>query len=244
MPHFAGLVLVLDVICLAHAVFKRQPALWYFVIVALPFVGATMYLLTELLPSARSSPTARRMKAGVSEAIDPDREVRAARQALEKLDTAENRKRLGDALVARKSYSEARDIYESALTGAHADDPHMLMGLSRALFGLEDYSGVRDTLDRLRAAWPDYQSPDGHMLYARAHEAMGELDQALEEYEALAGYYPGEEARLRYGRLLLRLGRDEEADAQFRLVIQSVESGSRNYAREQKAWYEMAKRQL
>lgn len=50
MPLFASLVLLLDVICIGHAAWKRQPALWFFVIVALPFVGATMYLLTELLP--------------------------------------------------------------------------------------------------------------------------------------------------------------------------------------------------
>lgn len=56
MPLFASLVLILDVICIGHAVYKRQPGLWYFVIVALPFVGATMYLMTELLPRARAHP--------------------------------------------------------------------------------------------------------------------------------------------------------------------------------------------
>ncbi len=244
MPLFAGLVLLLDVICVGHAVYKRQPALWFFVIIALPFVGATMYLLTELLPRARANPAARQAAAGLGRAIDPDREIRAARAALEELDTAETRKRLADALVVRGRHAEARELYESTLTGAHEDDPALMMGLARAQFGLEDYTGVRTTLDRLREAWPDYQSPEGHMLYARALEAMGEMDRALVEYEALAGYFQGEEGRYRYGMLLLRMGREEEAEAQFRLVVQSVESGSRLYGRDQKAWYDMAKQQL
>lgn len=150
MPLFASLVLLLDVICIGHAAWKRQPALWFFVIIALPFVGATMYLLTELLPRARANPAVRQATADLGRAVNPDKEIRAAREALEELDTAENRKRLADALVARDRYAEAREIYESALTGAHEDDPALTMGLARALFGLEDYTGVRKTLSTLR----------------------------------------------------------------------------------------------
>lgn len=244
MPLFASIVLILDLVCLGHAAYRRQPALWFVVIIALPFAGAGMYLLTEILPRVRANPATRDAAAGLGRAIDPDKEIRAARAALEELDTAENRKRLADALVVRGRYAEAREIYESALTGAHEDDPVLMMGLARALFGLEDWAGVRRTLDALREAWPDFQSAEGHMLYARAHEAMGNLDRALVEYEALAGYHPGEEARYRYGLLLLRLGREEEAEAQFQIVVKSVETGSRAYARDQKEWHVLAKQQL
>lgn len=244
MPLFASLILVLDLVCIGHAAWKRQPGLWYFVIVALPFVGATMYLMTELLPRARANPVTRKAAADLGRAVNPDKEINAARAALEELDTAENRKRLADALVARGRHAEARAIYEAALTGAHEDDPALTMGLVRALFGLEDYPAVRATLDRLREAWPDFESPEGHMLYARSIEAMGEAERALVEYEALAGYFRGEEARCRYGMLLLRLGRTEEAEAQFRTIVESVESGSRIYRKDQKAWYDIAKQQL
>lgn len=244
MPLFAGLVLLLNVICVGHAAHKRQPALWFFVIIALPFVGATMYLMTELLPRARANPAARQAATGLGRAIDPEKEIRASRDALEELDTAETRKRLADALVARGRHAEAREMYESTLTGAHEDDPALMMGLTRALFGLEDYTGVRVTLDRLREAWPDFQSPEGHMMYARAHEGMGEMDKALIEYAALADYFKGEEARCRHGMLLLRMGREEEAEARFREIAQSVESGSRLYQKSEKTWYDMAKQQL
>ncbi|MDH5411623.1 MAG: tetratricopeptide repeat protein [Alphaproteobacteria bacterium] len=244
MPLFAGLVLLLDVICLGHAAYKRQPALWFFIIIALPFVGATMYLMTELLPRARANPTARQAAAGLGRAIDPDKEVRAARAAMEELDTAETRRRLADALVVRGRHAEARELYESTLTGAHADDPTLMMGLARALFGLEDYEGVRATLDALREAWPDFQSPEGHMMYARAHEALGDLDKALMEYNALSGYFPGEEARYRHAMLLLRTGREEEAETGFREIVESVESGSHLYRKSEKTWYDLAKQQL
>ena len=244
MPLLTSIVVILDAICVGHAAWRRQPGLWFFIILALPFVGACMYLFTEILPRVKANPVAREAAAGMGRAIDPDKEIRAARLALEELDTAENRKRLADALVARGHHAEAREIYESALTGAHEDDPALMMGLARALFGLEDWAGVRRTLDALREAWPDFQSAEGHLLYARAIEAMGEHEQALVEYQALAGYYPGEEARYRYGLLLLRLGREEEAETQFRAVVHSVETGSRGYARDQKEWLALAKQQI
>jgi hypothetical protein len=236
--------LLLDIICIGHAVYKRQPALWFFVIVALPFVGATMYLMTELLPRTRANPVTRRAAADLGRAVNPDKEIRAAQAALDEMDTVENRKRLADALVERGRHAEARELYESALTGAHEDDPALTVGLARALFGLEDFAGVRSTLDRLREALPEFQSPEAHMLYARALDTMGKMDRALMEYEALATYFPGEEARCRHGMLLLRMGREQEAEVQFRAVVQSVESGSRLYQGDQKVWYDMAKQQL
>lgn len=244
MPLFASLVLILDVICIGHAVYKRQPGLWYFVIVALPFVGATMYLMTELLPRARAHPATRKATADLGRAVNPDKDVRAARAALDEMDTAENRKNLADALVEQGRHDEAREIYEGALTGAHEDDPALTMGLVRALFGLEDYAGVLARLDRLREAWPDFQSPEAHMFYARALDTLGELDRALVEFEALAGYFGGEEARFRHGMLLLRMGREEEAEAQFQVIVQSVDTGSRVYRKDQEVWYDMAKQQL
>ncbi|MEZ2145487.1 hypothetical protein AAE026_24825 [Bradyrhizobium sp. DN5] len=46
------------------------------------------------------------------------------------------------------------------------------------------------TLDDLQKQWPDFDSADTHLLYARALAESGRIDEALEEYHALAGYFP------------------------------------------------------
>ena len=74
------------------------------------------------LGKALASEAARQAARGLGRALDPDKEIRAARAALEELGTAKNRKRLADALVVRGHYGEAREIYEATLTGAHAND--------------------------------------------------------------------------------------------------------------------------
>ena len=90
-----------------------------------------------------------------------------------------------------------------------------MLGLALAQFALKDYAGACATLDRLRAAHPDLDCPDGHLLYARSKEHQSEIEQALIEYAALAGYYPGEEARCRLALLLQKTGRVAEAKTLF-----------------------------
>lgn len=244
MPLLAGLALALDAACVVHALRARQPYYWFLIIFSLPGIGAGIYFISEILPDIKHSRAAREAASDLGRVIDPAKQIRDATAALRLSDTAENRKILAEALLADNRYDEARTLYETAMEGAHADDPALMLGLTRALFGLKEYRGVCDTLDRLRETNPDYDSAEGHMLYARSREAMGDLDQAAVEYESLAGYFPGEEARCRYGLLLQRLGQVDEARAMFEAIVTSVETAPKTYFRAQRDWYQVAKTNL
>ena len=54
-------------------------------------------------------------------------------------------------------------------------DHVLMLGLARAQFALDDHAGACATLDRLRAAHPDLDCPDGHLL-ARSKEQQGDVD--------------------------------------------------------------------
>jgi hypothetical protein len=133
---------------------------------------------------------------------------------------------------------------QSCLAGVHATDHTLMLGLARAQFALDDHASACETLDRLRAAHPDLNCPDGHLLYARSKERQGELEQALTEYAALAEYYPGEEARCRLALLLQKTGRVAEARTLFQHVVRSVDRASKLYHRSERDWYEVARRNL
>ena len=244
MPVLAALTLALNVLCIIHALRARQPYYWFMIILALPGIGAGIYFFMEILPDLQHSRAAREAASDIGRVINPEREIHEATAALRLTDTAENRKRLAEALVAAQRYEEARTLYETALTGAHADDPALMLGLARAQFGCQDYAGVCETLDRLREILPDYESADAHLLYARSREGLGDTDGALVEYGALSGYYPGEEARVRHALLLQRLGHVEEARAEFEQVVTSVETAPKTYFRAQRDWYNVAKGNL
>ena len=82
------------------------------------------------------------------------------------------------------------------------DEPAYALGKAQAQFGLNRPADALATLDDLKERWPDFESAEGHLLYARSLAEVGRVDEALDEYHALAAYFPGAEARVRYGMLL------------------------------------------
>lgn len=244
MPVIFVLEIALQAVCVLHAIRTGRPMQWIYIIVFLPLAGSIAYFVMEILPELRHSRAARQAVGDVNKVIDPDKALRELTAAVEDVPSVANKVALGQELMRRKRYDDAIPLLEGGAQGLHADDPAIMLPLAEAKFLNGDYAGVRDTLDRLREGQPDLELPQGHLLYARAHEADGDTDAALTEYEALAGYFPGEEARCRYALLLHKAGQVDEAKAIFTDVVRRIDKASKVYFRAQRDWYEVARRNL
>lgn len=198
----------------------------------------------ELIPDLMTTRQAHSVKRGFEDITDRNREYRARKREVEKVGSADAKRGLAEEYMRRSMYADAADLYRSALTGMHKDDPVLLYGLARAQLADGDGAGAQATLDSLQAANPGYVSNDAHLTYARALEAQGKHREALEEYKTLIRTFPGEEARCRYAQLLHRTGAVDEARAMFREVLKSLEGAPRHYRREQREWGEIAKKNL
>jgi len=124
------------------------------------------------------------------------------------------------------------------------DDAIYALGKARAEFGLGHPQEAVATLDDLRRRWPDYQSAEGHLLYARALEESGRIEDALAEYRAVANYYPGAEARVRYGQLLQKADRRDEAKAVLSEVLAQFKRAPAYVKRAQAEWIALAENAL
>ena len=242
--HYYGLTIAMEVLLVVHVIKTGRPYYWIYIVLLIPIAGAIAYLLVEALPDLVRSRTGQRVAKDLGAAVNPNRELRQLTKEAVRTDTVENRFRLAKECLERNRLEDARDLLEGCLKGIHAEDPAILMAMAKARFGLGDFAGTVQALDQLRAADPNFQSTEGHLLYARSLEGMGETERALFEFEALAGYFPGEEARCRYGLLLEQAGRRDEAREAFAEVIRSVDLGEKTYYRAQKKWYQTAKEQL
>src|SRR2546429_4252426 len=118
--------------------------------------------------------------------MDPERDLRRYESEVRVADNVASRQRYAEELVRRERYDEAIAQYREALTGLYEHDPNLMLGLAQAQFGKGDASAARATLDELIRHNPDFRSPTGHLLYARALEAEGNVPKALEEYAVLA----------------------------------------------------------
>jgi hypothetical protein len=237
-------MLLAQITCAVHVVRTRRNYYWIYIVVFVPMVGMAAYFIAEMLPELANSRNARQAASGMARAVDPGRNLREALRDISITPTAENKVRLAAAHLAAGQVDPAIALYRGALTGVHATDPAMMLGLARALFIKGDVAETRAVLEWLRRANPDYNSSEGHLLYARSLELLGDTDGALREYRALVNYYPGQEARCRFALLLAQTGKSAEARRLFEEVCQAIDYGPRHQRRGQREWYDIAKRQL
>lgn len=243
MPVLAILSLALQLFCVVHALRNGRDYRWLFLIMLIPVIGIGAYFFVEVLPGLRHHRQLNRAKHGLIRAIDPQREVRQMRQQLEVANTLENRAALASACVSAGQYPEAIELYQSCLK-IEEHNPELMHKLAQAYFGMQDYVRAKQTLAELIQHNPNFKSADGHLLYARTLEALGDTNGALQEYKVLIESFPGEEARVRYALLLKSLNELDEAARTFNEVVKRAARAPKYYRRAQKSWVDVAKQNL
>lgn len=214
-----GLHVIVAILFAVHALRTGQERWWLLVLFVFPLFGSLIYGVTVFLPEISRSRGGRRVVRGLRDTLDPGRELREAQAEFEHSATIANRTRVADALCGAGRLDDAIAAYREALRGVHSDDPDLQVKLARALLDNGESAAARDLLESLIARQPDFKSPQGHLIYARALAASGERDKAREEFDALIGYFAGIEARARYVEVLESWG-DQAAAAE--LVTESL----------------------
>jgi len=241
MPVLFIVTVLLQLGLIVHVLKTGRNTTWVFILLFAPMIGGLAYFIVELLPEWTSSRGARQVRRNLSRVIDPSRNLRQASDQLAVADTVQNAMALAGECLRQEKFAEAKELYQRALRGIHADDPALLFGLAQAQFGLGDFAGVVSSLDELKAKNPSHTSADGHLLYARALENLGRTAEAIEEYESLSNYYPGPEPACRLAQLLLAQGRPDRARELFNRVLAESRTAGRHYNSLHREWVAMAK---
>ncbi len=241
---FGLIILLIQVVLIVHAAKTGRFWPWGYVILFLPGFGALAYVLVELVPEWFGSVQGQHTRKRVVSTLDPGKRYRALTDQLEVTDTIANRSALAEECLALGKFDEALRHYDHILSLPLGDDAIYALGKARAQFGLGHPQETVATLDDLRARWPDYQSAEGHLLYARALEDSGHTEEALAEYQAVASYYAGAEARVRYGLLLDKTGRQAEAKVVLTEVLAQLKRAPKYVRRAQAEWIALAEKAL
>lgn len=243
MPIVGGLMLIIQVAFAIHAIRSGRETYWLYIIMFLPGVGCAIYFFTQVLPDMQNNYTVRQAGNRLLKAIDPERELRRRKDELEIADTVENRVKLADECIEAGFHSEAIPLLQRCLQNGH-DDPDILLKLAQAEFGANHYQACLDTLDKLIKENPNFRSHDGHLLYARSLAALGNTQQALEEYQALSTTFPGEEARLRYAQLLQHHGQAGQSQQVLQEILLRAKRAPKYYRRKEQEWVRQAEQML
>lgn len=244
MPIVGGMVLAIQVCFAYHALRTRRPYWWLFVIMGFPVMGCVLYYFVEVFPSSRESRSAEKAVRAIAKAFDPEKDLRAAVADVEACGSVENRVRLARECCEHRMYDEAAALYRSCLSGVHEADPDIRHGLATASVLGGRFQEALAAAIKLRASHPSFRPAEVGLVVARALEGAGKLDEALAELKVLADTYPGEEGRWRYGALLRRLGRADEAHEVFRRMVRNAERQPSHYRDAQRGWLDLARESL
>ena len=195
----------------------------------------------EILPDLfRSRAAPRHRAADCKRAVDPVADLRRFENEARLAGNVAARQRYADELVRHGRYEEAIEQYRQALTGLYERDPNLMLGLARAQFGSGDAAAARATLEELLRTNPDFRSPEGQLLYARALESEGSVQKALEQYRLLANSYPGAEAASGMRSCCDTQGQRDEARKVAQELLDQARIAPGHYRRAQRAWLDVA----
>ena len=203
--------ILIQIACAVHCVRGGRNSLWLMVIIFLSLPGCAAYFIFEILPSLSGRREVRAVKRAAVKALDPEREIRLAREKVEIADTAANRIALADALVALGRWSEAIPHYDIAEARAPGVDRPTRFKLATACFEAGKNARARELLETLPPSGSQSENDRAALLLARLLEEDGEADRALAIYAEVGERMPGAEAQCRQAALLMATGRRPQA---------------------------------
>jgi hypothetical protein len=210
MIFFIGTILV-QILCVVHLFRNHRNNLWLWAIILLPIAGSAAYFVVEILPGLFQTREVRAVKSAAVRRLDPDRELRAAREAVDVTDTAATRTALADALADSGNWGEAVRHYREAVAKTPGKDRTARLKLARACLESGNVLEARRLLEALPDSASSSENDRAALLLARSLETLGEKDRAIALYGELGERMAGAEAQCRQAGLLIAAGRGGEA---------------------------------
>lgn len=226
-----GLHFAIALIFAVHAVRTGQATYWLAILFSFPLLGSIVYFFAIYLPQSRLERGIGRAARGAMQILDPERELRDARDAYDLSPSAQNQWRLAGALMARGEGGAAVTHFDALLRGPLGHDPELMLAAARAKLDCGHGADAAALARRLRDARPDVRAEEVSLLLARALAAIGRNDEAGREFAAVIDRHGSVEARAAYALFSARSG-DTATARQLRAELERDSRHWNRHARE------------
>ena len=237
-----GLIVLLQLTVLFHAIKTGRPYWWIFVIMGFPVMGCVIYFIVEVLPGSRSERNLKRIGNDIVKAINPDRDMKRKAEELAICGSVVNKLKMAKELVERGMFDEAIELYKSAREGQYYFAPDLLYGFARARFFNGEYLEARKLLGELQEHAPRYYPQEVALMKARAAAKFRAPPTARGEIASLLDNFVGLEARYRYAEILFEDGQAARAKAELERVIDHAKRFK--VSADEKTWAKLARQGL
>jgi hypothetical protein len=238
------LVWLVQLVLIIHVLKTGRSRYWIIFLIFMPLIGGLAYVIIELLPEFSGSITGQRAVRNVKQTLNPGAELRQHEAAYNQSPNVDNARRYAQALLDSGDAGKAEDIINKSLKGLFETEPTLLLLKARMQFENGQTREAIKNLESLQAHNPDFRSAEGHLYYARALEAEGRNDEAIREYSAVSGYFPGVEARYRLAMCLKSNGSNSASRKEFESILNDAKLAPPHFRKSQKTWLDAVKQEL
>jgi len=244
VPILSILVWLIQLALIIHVLKTGRSRYWILMLLFMPMIGGLAYLVIEIIPEFSGSISGQRAVRNVRKTLNPGAGLRQHEAAWEQSPNVDNGRRYAEALLDSGDTTAAEEIINQALKGLFENEPTLLLLKARVQFEKEQTTEVINTLESLQNNNPDFRTAEGHLLYARALEAENRIDEAIREYSAVSGYFPGVEARYRLALCFEVAGKSTAARTEFESILNDAKLAPPHFRKSQKTWLEAVKKEL
>ncbi|SCW70178.1 hypothetical protein [Mucilaginibacter sp. NFR10] len=124
------IILILEAFCIIHSLRRGTQQKWLWILIVIPLFGCLYYIYSEIL----SNRSIRAPKINVEAVINPGAKIKRFEDEVRFTDTFANRVKLADAYLEAGLTDKALEIYQNSLTGAFAENEHVMAQAHCSLF--------------------------------------------------------------------------------------------------------------
>ena len=224
---------VVQILAMVHFVRRRPETYWFYIILFGGFLGATAYIIAEVLPDAG-------MLRGVIQGFGRKSRVRALETQILDNPSAANYEELGELYKDDGEWRKAREAFSSAIA-ARSDSPHTFYFRAQCSLAQGDLPAAISDLERAVATDQklDYYRAAG--LLADAYAKTGNLERAGQIYCEILPYATTPEMLYNYATYLKLSGRREEARECVNRLLAKRRTLPRYMQRIERPWFRKGK---
>lgn len=224
--------LILQAIALVHFFQRRPEAFWFWVIVFLGPLGATIYIVVEIVPDLG-------LLRHSFDAFGRRKRIRTLEAVVLQNPASGNYEELADLYLDDENFAKARECYDRAIS-ARTDHPDPFYRRGIAEMQLGDFDAAVRDLDWVIARDAKYDSYRAMALLAHALAKVGQSARADALFKQSSEYSTASETYLNYATFLAAAGRPTEAREWAQRILAKKPTMPRYLQRLERPWFRKA----
>jgi hypothetical protein len=195
--------IIIQVIALVHFLRRRPENYWFFIILFLGPLGATAYIIVEVIPDAK-------LLRGVFQGFGRRSRIQTLETQILDNPSPGNYEELGELCLEEKNYAKAREAFTKAIT-ARSDSLHTFYYRAQAALGMDDFPAAIQDLERVVAADRKFDYYRAAGLLADGYARTGDLEKAAALFTDVTQFSTTCETLYNYANFLKLQGKPQDA---------------------------------